>query len=65
MFNEINIEKLREDLIDYFGTAMYSASPLAIINLTEVEKASPDKLIQIAKNNNFNLNNYINNQRKR
>ena len=48
MVNEINIEKLRKDLIDYFGTAMFNASPMAIMNLTEVENANSDKLIQIA-----------------
>ena len=63
MLNKINIEKLREDLINYFGTAMYSSSSLAIMDLTEVEKANLDKLIQIANNNNFNLNNYIENSK--
>lgn len=63
MLNEINSEQLREDLINYFGTAMYSSSPLAIINLTEVEKANPDKLIQIARKNNFDLNNYLDNSK--
>ena len=65
MLNEINIEILREDLINYFGTAMYSSSPLAIMNLTEVEKASPNKLIQIAIKNNFDLNNYIEHSKKK
>lgn len=65
MVNEINIEKLRKDLIDYFGTAMFNASPMAIMNLTEVENASSDKLIQIALKNNFNLEDYIENNNYR
>lgn len=60
MLNEVNIEKLRKDLIDYFGTAM-NYSPLAIMNLTEVENSNSDKLIQIALKNNFDLNDYIEN----
>lgn len=65
MVNEINIEKLRKDLIDYFGTAMFNASPMAIINLSEVENANSDKLIQIAIKNNFALENYIENNNYR
>ena len=55
----IDIEKLREDLIDYFGTAMFNASPLAIIELSKIEKASNQEIIKIAIDNNFNLNEYI------
>lgn len=56
--NEIDYDKLREDLIDYYGTASYNGFPMAIIELTNVEKASNDELINIALNNNINLNNY-------
>lgn len=55
----IDIEKLKEDLIDYFGTAMFNASPLAIIELTKIEKSSDKEIIQIAIDNNFDLNEYI------
>lgn len=55
---EIDIEKLRKDLIDYYGTAMFNASPLAIIELTKVENASPQELINIALKNNFDLTEY-------
>ena len=53
----IDIEALRNDLINYFGTAM-SFNPMAVMDLTEVEKASPEKLIDIALNNGFNLSDY-------
>ena len=55
---EINIELLREDLKNYFGTSM-QYSPLAIMNLNEVENANPYELIEIALKNNFDLNKYI------
>lgn len=55
---EIDIEKLRKDLIDYYGTAMFNASPLAIIELTKIENASPQELINIALKNNFDLTEY-------
>ena len=53
----IDFDKLREDLIDYFGTAM-GAFPVAVMNVTEVEKASDRELIRIATQNSFDLSDY-------
>lgn len=60
MYEEINIEKLREDLINYYGTAMLNVSSLAIIELSKVENANENQLIEIAQQNKFDLNKYIN-----
>lgn len=54
---DIDYEKLREDLIDYFGTAM-KFMPMAIIELSKVENASNEELINIALKNGFDLNEY-------
>ena len=51
-------------MIDYFTSAMFLASPVALIDLTKVENASDVELIQIAIDNNFNLNNYVNRYRR-
>ena len=59
----IDIDKLRNDLIDYFGSAS-SFIPVATMNIIEVEKASPLKLIKIAQDNNFDLNKYCNKVKK-
>ena len=64
-YEKIDIEKLRHDLIEYFTSAMFIASPIAMINLTKVENASDEELIQIAINNKFDLNNYINNYHRK
>ena len=53
----INIEKLRSDLKDYFGTAMMSF-PMAVIELSAVENASPERLVKIAKDNGIDLSKY-------
>jgi hypothetical protein len=53
----IDIEALRKDLINYFGTAM-QFNPMAIMDLTKVENASPEELVEIAQDNNFDLNDY-------
>ena len=37
-----DFEKLRETIKDYYGTAMTSGFPMAIIELAEVENASDD-----------------------
>ncbi len=56
---EIDIEKLRRDLINYFGTAMYNGSPQAMIELSRIEHASPSELINIAINNGVDINDYV------
>jgi hypothetical protein len=56
---EIDFDRLREDLIDYFGTAMFNGFHAAVVDVTQVEMASNEQLIQIAQANGFNLNNYI------
>ena len=55
---DIDIESLRNDLLDYFGmAAVYNQA--AIANLIEVENASDDKLVLIATKTNFRLDPYI------
>lgn len=58
MKQEIDIDSLRKDLINYFGTAIFASSPLAIIEISKIETASYEELIQIARNNNIDLNKY-------
>lgn len=55
----IDIEKLRRDLIDYFGTAMASGFGMAVMDLTRVERASDEELINIALDCGFDLNDYV------
>ena len=61
----IDVEKLRQDLIDYYGTALFNASPYAIVELQKIENATYEELIKIAKDNNFDLNKYNNNLKYR
>ncbi len=56
---DINIDKLRQDLMEYFTASMFIVSPVALIDLSKVESASDEKIIQIAKDNNFNLKEYL------
>ena len=53
----IDVEKLREDVVDYFGSAtpMY---PVAIMDVVKAENASPEELVNIAVKNGFDLTDY-------
>ena len=53
----IDYEKLRSDLIDYFGSSVVY-NPMAVIELSNVESATDSKLEQIAIQNGFNLSDY-------
>lgn len=53
----IDVDKLRDALIDYFGTAM-QFNPQAVIELSEVESASPERLVEIALANGFDLSDF-------
>ncbi len=61
---DINILKLRKDLIDYYTSAMFIVSPMAIMDLTKVEKASDQELVKIAMDNKFDLSKYLKSRRR-
>ncbi len=54
----IDIDRLREDLEDYFGTAMFNGNPQAMMELEEVKRASEQELISLARRCGFNINDY-------
>lgn len=56
--DDIDIEKLRQYLINYYGTAMINSFPTAMTDLLEVENASNEKVVSLALKNNINLNNF-------
>ena len=58
MSRDIDYKTLRSDLEDYYGTAMFSGAGMAMGDLEEVDRASEDKLIEIAKREKIDLNKY-------
>lgn len=56
---QIDFETLKKDLINYYGTAAFTASPLAFIELEKVKQANEEELLAIAINNHFDLNKYV------
>lgn len=55
--NNIDIEKLRNYLINYYGTAS-TFYPQAIYDVIELENSSEEKVLKLALKNNINLNNF-------
>lgn len=43
------MENLKEELMDYFGTAMANGNPMATIQLAQIENASAQELIALAE----------------
>lgn len=56
---ELDMRRLRRDLKDYFGTAMFGASPMAVMELSAVERASDREILEMARKNGFDLNDYL------
>ncbi len=50
--------RLRRELEDYFGTAMFSGNPMAMMDLQRVQNASGWELRQIALQNGFDPDDY-------
>ena len=55
---ELDISKLRDDLEDYYGSAMFSGLPMAVVELTQAQTASPQELIDMAQRAGFDLDRY-------
>ena len=55
----IDIDRLRRDMKDYYGTAMFNASPIAVMDLSRVERASDMEIVEIAQKNGVDLSDYI------
>ena len=56
--SNINILKLKKDLMDYFGTAVFSGMPNVVIELSKISNASDSQIINLALNIGFDLSEY-------
>jgi hypothetical protein len=54
----MNYKRLREALKDYYGTAIYSGLPMAMMKLVDIERASDKELIRLAEQAGFDLSDY-------
>ncbi len=56
---EIDVIRLRRDMKDYYGTAMFNGFPMAVMDLSGVERMSDRELIELAQKNGVDLRKYI------
>ena len=56
---EIDVKRLRRDMKDYYGTAMFNGFPMAVMDLSKVERLSDRELIELAQKNGVDLRKYI------
>lgn len=54
----VDTVRLKKDLCEYFGTMVENGFPLAAMELCEVETASDEQLIKMAKTMGFGLERY-------
>lgn len=54
---EFDFERLRHDLLEFFGTSMMF-NPMAMLNVVDVENADNEKLLHLAQSNGFDLDEY-------
>lgn len=52
-------KNLQDELTDYFGTAMCSGNPAAMMDLIHVQQSTNEELICTAQQNGFDLSKYI------
>ena len=55
----IDVDRLRRDMKDYYGTAMFNGFPMAVVDLSRVERLSDSELVELAQKNGVNLKKYI------
>ena len=55
----IDTQRLRKDLMDYYGTAMTGGLPMAVMDLSRVERASDRELIELARKKGVDLRKYM------
>ena len=56
---ELDIDRLRRDLMDKYGTAMLSGFPAAVMDLSKIERMSDQEILETAQKQGINLNRYM------
>ncbi|SET66636.1 hypothetical protein SAMN04487771_10319 [[Clostridium] aminophilum] len=57
--HEIDVNRLRKDMKDNYGTAMFNGFPMAVMELTKVERLTDQELVELAQKNGVDLRKYI------
>lgn len=55
----INVEALRDYLLDYCGTAMFSGFPAALLDVADIERMSAEELCRKAEEFEIDLRRFV------
>ena len=55
---QFDLERLRKDLKDYYGTAMFNGNPAALMELSHISGLSNEEILDFAKKIGMNLDKY-------
>ena len=55
----IDIQRLRNDIKDNYGTAIFNGFPMAVVDLGKVERMSDQEIVDFALKKNMRLEKYI------
>ena len=55
---KLDYEKLRSDLVDFFGKLYVNGHPMAVVYMVRVTKADEKRLVYIAKKVGMNVKKY-------
>ena len=55
----IDVDRLRDYMRDYFGTAMMGGFPAAILDLADVDSMSGEELCKTAEENGIDLHAFV------
>ncbi len=53
-----DMERMRKDLLDYFGTAMMSGFSMAMVDVLTIERSSDAELLKIAERTGMDIRRY-------
>ncbi len=55
---QIDVKKLRKDLEDYYGTAMFNGNRAAVIDISRIVNLNDEEIPEVAKKIGLNLDIY-------
>ena len=54
----IDIQRLRNDIKDNYGTAMFNGFPMAVMDLSKIDRMSDQEIVEVALKKNIKLEKY-------
>ena len=55
----IDIQKLRNDIKDYYGTAAFNGFPMAMVDVINVDRLSDQEIVDLAMKREMSLEKYF------